>query len=62
MPLVWLPVFGDYLLGIPVSLIAAKASWYVVFPLVVVIFLLAVYRVTDADGNEKAPTRTHEAA
>jgi len=62
MPLVWLPVFGDYLLGIPVSFIAAKASWYVVFPLVVVIFVLAVYRTTDADGNEKAPNRTREAA
>jgi hypothetical protein len=61
MPLVWLPVFGDYLLGIPVSLIAARASWYVVFPLVILIFVLAVYRTTD-EGNEKAPAVTHEAA
>jgi hypothetical protein len=33
MPLIWLPEFGDYLLGLPASPTALAASWYVIFPL-----------------------------
>jgi hypothetical protein len=42
MPLVWLPVLHDYLIGIPASQIAPPASWIVVFPLVLFICVLAL--------------------
>ena len=62
MPLVWLPLFGDYLLGLPVSPLADSGSWYVVFPLVVVIFSIAAVSPTGVDGKQTSPTSINEAA
>jgi len=62
MPVVWLPVFGDYLLGFPVSSSADKASWYVIFPLVIAIFLLAAFRNRNAHASDKGAPGTQEAA
>jgi hypothetical protein len=42
VPLIWLPKFGDYLLGLPASPTAVVTSWYVVFPLSILAFLLGI--------------------
>ena len=42
MPLSWLPVFNDYLLGLPVSTFAVIGSWIVVFPTTLVVLFLTV--------------------
>ena len=42
MPLSWLPVFNDYLLGLPGSTFAIIGSWIFVFPITLVVLFLAV--------------------
>ena len=62
MPLYWLPKYGDYLLGLPVSSLAEKASWYVVFPLLMLIFMFSAAGGRKLNGNEVLPSQIQEAA
>jgi hypothetical protein len=62
MPLAWLPVFGDYLLGMPVSPTAETASWYGLFPLVIVVFTVAVAGARKTNHHEVPPSPIKEAA
>ena len=62
MPLAWLGLIGDYLLGMPVSFLADRVSWYVVFPLAVVLFLLALHRAGRVPDPNRPPSGTSEAA
>jgi hypothetical protein len=41
LPLVWLPQFGDYLLGLPGSEVASRSAMPLVFPIEFAILLLA---------------------
>ena len=60
MPLIWLPVVHDYLLGLPVSVFAISGSWAFVFPATAITMILGIVNITrlskqhDHDTNAPA--------
>jgi hypothetical protein len=46
MPLIWLPMFNDYQLGIPASQVAASWCWWMVLPVTLALFI-AIFASRD---------------
>jgi len=54
MPLSWLPVLHDYLLGLPASPFASLGSWVSLFPATAVVLILAIHMI-GAGANSAPP-------
>ena len=62
LPLVWLPLVGDYLIGLPTSPHVDTWSWYSVFPLATIAFILAVSPPVSLPAGKEPPASAKKAA